>query len=116
MRSWLATFQSQTGGFESMALSPNGRILAAGVTAANAASHNIQLWDTTTGSPMTTFTGPEYCHVYQLAFDPDNATLAVGLSVPMVRLWDVANATTLLRFPTPRDATSSHSHPAAHYW
>ncbi len=94
----VSTFRSKIGEFESMALSPNGELLAAGPSGSRN-NHNIELWNLKTGSAMTTIAGPEYCYVYQLAFSPDNSTLAVGLSVPMVRLWNVFNATSRISLP-----------------
>jgi WD40 repeat protein len=94
----VSNFSSKIGEFESMALSPNGELLAAGPSGSHI-NHNIELWNIKTGTALTTIAGPEYCYVYKLAFSPDNSTLAVGLSVPMVRLWDVFKSKSRISLP-----------------
>jgi hypothetical protein len=94
----LAIYQAQAG-IEAAALSPNGNLLAVGTTPMHSNRHDIELWNTEIGSIITTLSGPEYCYVYNLSFDPDSRALAVGLSVPMVRIWDVSDGTTRVALP-----------------
>ncbi|MFE2376854.1 hypothetical protein [Streptomyces sp. NPDC059398] len=73
----------------SLALSPDGRTLAAGDI-----KGGVQLWDVSTaaepqllGEPLKGHTG----NVGTLAFSPDNRTLASGSDDSTVRLWDVTS-------------------------
>jgi WD40 repeat protein len=94
----LTIYQAQAG-IESVALSPKGNLLAVGVTRMQSTRHDIELWNTETGSIITTLSGPEYCYVYNLSFSSDGRALAVGLSVPMVRIWDVSDGTARIALP-----------------
>jgi WD40 repeat protein len=93
----LDTFQAQAG-IESMALSRDGKMLALG-TPSRSNRHDVELWNTETGRFVKTLTGPENCYVNSLSFGPDNRALAVGLSVPTVRVWDVSDGSTRLALP-----------------
>ena len=70
-------------GLTSMALMPNGRVLAA------ASGSKIRLFASSTGEPIsepsTGYTG----NMLSLAFSPDGRTLASGSADRMVKLWDV---------------------------
>jgi WD40 repeat protein len=76
----------------SVAFSPNGRILAGG-TGGNGGSGTVQLWNmtdpgkpTTLGPPLTGLT-----YVYSVAFSPDGLTLASGNGPGTIQLWNLAD-------------------------
>ena len=75
-----------SGGVLSVALSPDGAILAGG-----GAYGTVWLWDVASrqplGEPLTGHTGP----VWSVALSPDGAMLASGGAEGTVRLWDVAS-------------------------
>ena len=70
-------------GMHSMALSPDGDILASG-----SEDMTIRLWDMHTGEHKKTLSGHQH-RVYSVAFSPDGKTLASGSDDNTVRLWDV---------------------------
>ena len=72
-----------TWGMHSMALSPDGDILASG-----SEDMTIRLWDMHTGEHKRTLNGHKH-RVYSVAFSPDGKTLASGSEDNTVRLWDV---------------------------
>jgi WD40 repeat protein len=78
---------------ESLAISQDGHLLAAGDRAGT-----VALWDLSGGPAralaLTGRTGPES----SLAFNPDNKTLASGTEEGKITLWDLANAQ---QIPTP---------------
>ncbi len=75
------------GGLRGLALSPDGRLVAA----AGAQDHVISLWDTATGHEAARLRGHE-APVELLAFSPDGHRLASGDGGGTVRIWDVATA------------------------
>ena len=68
----------------SLALSPDGKILATG-----SYDQKIKLWDTETGQELRTLSGHNGC-VYALAFRPDGKILASASADRTVKLWDAA--------------------------
>ena len=66
----------------SVAFSPDGTTLAAG----------LQLWNVATKTKITTLEESDYA-VNEVAFSPDGTTLAVGMGDGTVTLWDVATKT-----------------------
>ena len=72
-----------TWGMHSMALSPDGDILASG-----SEDMTIRLWDMHTGEHKKTLNGHEH-RVYSVAFSPDGKTLASGGDDNTIRLWSV---------------------------
>jgi WD40 repeat protein len=82
---------SNEGGAYALALSPDGRVAAAGgpgVTSRN--NETLRLWDTTTGKQLLQLEG-HTGDVSALAFTPDGKTLlSAGAFCPRITLWDVA--------------------------
>ncbi|MDE0400033.1 MAG: sigma-70 family RNA polymerase sigma factor [Candidatus Poribacteria bacterium] len=70
-------------GMHSMALSPDGDILASG-----SEDTTIRLWDMHTGAHKKTLNGHKH-RVYSVAFSPDGKTLASGSDDNTIRLWNV---------------------------
>ena len=72
-----------TWGMHSMALSPDGDILASG-----SEDMTIRLWDMRTGAHKKTLNGHQH-RVYSVAFSPDGKTVASGSDDNTIRLWNV---------------------------
>ena len=68
----------------SLALSPDGKLLATG-----SYDQTIRIWDTATGQELQTLTGHNG-GVFGLSFRPDGRVLASASSDRTVKLWDVA--------------------------
>jgi WD40 repeat protein len=74
---------------ETVAFSPDGRVLAAGT--GSYVGGAVLLWDVTTGRRIgKTITGKEDHNASEVAFSPDGTMLATGSLDGAVRLWDVA--------------------------
>jgi WD40 repeat protein len=88
----------------SIALSPDGRILAAGLDlSARARNHfaagvsqNVELWDLTTGK--VSFCAGHQDIIVELAFSPDGTTLATASYDNTVGLWQVPTGKAKFRF------------------
>jgi WD40 repeat protein len=89
----LREFQGET----SMALSPDGRLLAAQL---GAGGNTVRLWDLDSGKERATLPGHPF--VTSMAFSPDGTLLAVG-APSMVKVWEVASG---------RERATLREHPA----
>jgi hypothetical protein len=88
-------------GVTSVALTPDGRMLASG-----AGDNTVRLWDVKTGDSLRTLQG----HTNSLdavAFAPDGRTLASGSGDKTVRLWDVKTGDSLRTLRGHTDSVTS---------
>jgi WD40 repeat protein len=83
----LLKLDDHSGAINSVALSPDGRLLAAG-----GADGSIRLWDAGTGQPIDLLEGRQD-QVWSVAFSPDGKWLASGGGDRKVILWDVVSRT-----------------------
>jgi WD40 repeat protein len=92
-----ATREWQTAGVGRVAISPDGRTVAAAVT-----GNTIQLWDVASGKEQASLKTSYGAH--SLAFSPDGENLASGMAYNNVKVWHVAKreSTTLLDNPKPK--------------
>ncbi|MEZ2233408.1 TIR domain-containing protein [Microcoleus sp.] len=80
--------QGQAGGVNSLALSPDGKILASA-----AKDGTIRLWDTSgypIGEPLDPLTNGPIIALYAVAFSPDGKTIVSGGADGTIRLWDIS--------------------------
>jgi WD40 repeat protein len=88
--------------FASMAISPDGKWLAA----ADDTSAIIEVWNVETGAALPIITGHKPAEgeaargVYGMKFNPDSSLLASASYDGTVRLWNPADATQLVSLPT----------------
>jgi WD40 repeat protein len=76
----------------SVAVSPDGKILASG-----SFDHNIKLWDVSTGVELRVLTGHSFV-VESVAFSPDGKTLASASWDRTAKLWDVSTGAVMFTF------------------
>jgi WD40 repeat protein len=74
-----------TYGVNSVAFSPDGRLLASGSD-----DKTIKLWEVASGREVRTLTGHTH-YVNSVAFSPDGRLLASGSTDSTIKLWDVAS-------------------------
>ena len=74
-----------TGLVDSVAFSPDGKLLASG-----SGDKTVRLWDAKTGEPIQTLTGHTE-EVTSVVFSPDGSLLASGSKDMTVRLWKVTD-------------------------
>jgi mono/diheme cytochrome c family protein/sugar lactone lactonase YvrE len=79
------SFKGHKDAIYSVALSPDGKILATG-----SYDQKIKLWNAESGEEIRTLSGHNGC-VYDLAFRPDGKILASASADRAVKLWDVAS-------------------------
>jgi WD40 repeat protein len=94
----LRYLSAHTGEVYSVAVSPNGRILASG-----SGDRTIILWDLETGQPLRPPLDGHRGAVYGLAFSPDGKNLASGSQDHTIILWDVATGRQLGKLTGHRD-------------
>ncbi|QUW83936.1 WD40 repeat domain-containing protein [Streptomyces mirabilis] len=99
-----ATLTVLDGHADSVAFSPDGKTLAAGLSGARGTGSTLRLWDVAEGTATT----PWADHVEDLtkvAFSPDGLTLVTGsadLTESPVRLWDLLTRTVDATLEAPR--------------
>ena len=84
-------------GISSVAISLNGKMLAAGqetYTGDDLNAYNVQLWDVATQTLAATLEG-HYSKVFAVDFSPDGTLLVSGSNDGTIRLWDVATGDSL---------------------
>ncbi|NJP07680.1 MAG: hypothetical protein HC837_19710 [Chloroflexaceae bacterium] len=75
--------------FDSVAWSPDGRLLA---TSDGSFDHTIRLWDAEDGRPLQTVASHQGC-VYCVAWSPDGRLLASASLDRTIRIWQVTYET-----------------------
>ncbi len=95
-RPGVRTLKGWTGAIRSMAVSPDGRLIA---TASG--DSLVTLWDIASGIPCATLKGHERM-VLSVAFSPDGKTIATGGADRTGRLWDAATRAERLTLRGPK--------------
>jgi WD40 repeat protein len=81
----ITTLSGHTDWVNSVAFSPDGRLLASG-----SADRTIKLWDVASGSLVRTLSG-HTDWVTSVAFSPDGRLLASGSADKTIKLWDISD-------------------------
>jgi WD40 repeat protein len=85
-----------------LALSPDGKTLAAASSATDTAEGAVRLWDVATFAEPRVLRGHRQA-ISAIAFTPDGRQMVSGGFDATVRLWDVATGREVRRFPGPTD-------------
>jgi WD40 repeat protein len=87
------TLSGDRGSVDTVAFSPDGKLLASGSELLNSGYMRIQLWDVASGTLRQTLAGHNGNSLYlgAAAFSPDGRLLASCSGDNMIRLWDVAS-------------------------
>jgi alpha-tubulin suppressor-like RCC1 family protein len=88
----LGAFSRHADAVESLAFSPDGKLLASG-----AYDGTVILWDVENGTQLFTIQAHTYWGVHQLVFSPDGATLASSGSDETVKFWSVPDGREIRR-------------------
>ncbi|MFN7140642.1 MAG: c-type cytochrome domain-containing protein [Limisphaerales bacterium] len=95
LNAFVRTYEGHRDILYSVAISPEGKILATG-----SYDQNIILWNTETGAQITKLTGHNGA-VFGLAFRPDGKILASASADRTVKLWNVARGERVETFSQP---------------
>ncbi|MCC5656489.1 hypothetical protein LC608_05745 [Nostoc sp. XA010] len=95
------TLQGHSNSVNSLAFSPDGKILASG-----SYDNTIKLWDIGTGREIYTLQGHSNS-VNSIAFSPDGKILASGSDDKTIKLWDVTTRGQILTIQAHRDSVRS---------